>query len=399
MKKILKKIWYHIKEFLKKVRNFLYRNPITELIPVKNQILVESIPDFADNSYAFYKVLLKHDYQKKYKIIWMTQKDEINSKFKRDDIYYFNEYKKGVINFLKKHWLINRSKFIITCNRFYHKKTKKQTIIYLTHGMPLKDCTKIRMNYYDTDFSISNSDFFLNELAPVLNIPKDKFEIFQSPRNDDLFDKSIDIKKKMYLENKKVIVWLPTFRNMSNSNRIDSTFDMPLGLPILYKIQDIEKLNEQLKNSNVFLILKPHFAQDLSKIKTKIYSNFKIMYNKDLDDLGISLYHLLGQSDGLITDYSSVYYDYLLTNKPVGLTIDDLKEYSENLGITYDYKTVVKGHYIENLSDFIDFVNDISLDKDTYKKERDKTLKLLNMDMEGNYSEKIFKYLQDRFNF
>ena len=123
------------------------------------------------------------------------------------------------------------------------------------------------------------------------------------------------------------------------------------------------------------------------------------MYNKDLDDLGISLYHLLGQSDGLITDYSSVYYDYLLTNKPVGLTIDDLKEYSENLGITYDYKTVVKGHYIENLSDFIDFVNDISLDKDTYKKERDKTLKLLNMDMEGNYSEKIFKYLQDRFNF
>lgn len=399
MKELLKKIWHPIKEVLKKCRDFLYRNPITELIPLKNQILIESVPDFSDNSYAFFKVLLKHNYQKKYKIIWMTQKDEIDEKYKREDIYYFNEYKKGIVTFLKKHWYINRSKFIITCNRFYHKKNRKQVLIYLTHGMPLKDCTKIKMNYYDADFSITNSEFFLDELAPVLNIPKDNFRVFQSPRNDDLFDKNIDVKKKMKLENQKVIVWLPTFRTMTNSNRVDSTFVMPLGLPILYELSDLENLNEQLKKNNIVLILKPHFAQDLSKIKATNYSNFKIMYNKDLDDYGISLYHLLGQSDGLITDYSSVYYDYLLTNKPIGLTIDDLKEYSENLGITYDYKTVVKGHYIENISDFIDFVLDIGVNKDTYKKERNKTVKLLNMDMEGNYSEKIFKYLQDKYNF
>lgn len=399
MKKIILRIWIPIKNVLKKCRDFLYRNPLTEIIPVKDQILIESIPDFADNSYAFYKVLLKHDYQKKYKIIWMTQKDEIDPKFKRDDVYYFNEYKKGIWTFLKKQWLINRSKFIITCNRFYHKKTKKQTIIYLTHGMPLKDTTKIKMNYYDTDFSITNSKFFLNELAPVLNIPKEKFEVFQSPRNDDLFDRSVNVKKIMHLQNKKVIVWLPTFRAMKDGKRVDSNFDMPLGVPILYKEEDLEKLNKKLKENNTVLILKPHFAQDISKIKTKEFSNFKILYNKDLDDYGISLYHLLGQSDGLITDYSSVYYDYLLTNKPIALTIDDLEEYASTLGIVYDYKTTIKGHYIENVNDFLRYIDDIGQGKDSYKKEREKTLKLLDMDMEGNYSEKILKYLQEKYKF
>ena len=144
------KIWIPIKNFLKKVRDLLYRNYITEkIIPVKEQVLLESAPDFSDNTYSLYLEMIKNNYQKKYKIIWLITNDEIEEAFIRDDISYFNINKKGFINNLKLQYLINTSKFIITCNRFYKRKTNRQTIIYLNHGQPLKDCSKLKMNFGD----------------------------------------------------------------------------------------------------------------------------------------------------------------------------------------------------------------------------------------------------------
>ncbi len=399
MKKVILKIWKPIKNILKKIRDFLYRNFITEIIPMKNQILLESIPDFSDNTYNFYLELLKNDYQKKYKIIWITQKEEIAPEFKRDDVFYFNEYRKGIFTKIKLHWLINRSKYIVTCNRFYKRKNRKQVILFLNHGMPLKDCTRLKMNYNDSNISICSSKFFLNELSAIAGIDKEKLVIMQPPRNDGLFDASIDAKRIMGFGNAKVIAWLPTFRKMSTYNRNDSKFDMPLGIPILYSEEELNKLNKYLRKINVILVLKPHPAQDLSVLKAKLYSNFKILYNSDLDKKKITLYQLLGQCDGLITDYSSVYYDFLITKKPIGLTVDDIKEYGEGLGLAYDYFKTIKGHYIYELKDLYKFVDNISNENDEYKNDRMKAIKKFDFDLEGNYSKKVFDYMKKHYKF
>ena len=88
---MLKKICLPIKNVLKKVRDHLYRNFITEyLIPVKNQVLLESAPEFSDNTYYLYLEMLKHNYQKKYKLVWLTTSNDVSDMFKRDDIRYFN---------------------------------------------------------------------------------------------------------------------------------------------------------------------------------------------------------------------------------------------------------------------------------------------------------------------
>ena len=83
---MIKKIWLPIKNILKKIRDFGYRNFITEyLVPIKNQVILESAPEFSDNTYYIYLEMLKNEYQKKYKIIWLVTDDNINPKFKRDD--------------------------------------------------------------------------------------------------------------------------------------------------------------------------------------------------------------------------------------------------------------------------------------------------------------------------
>ena len=57
------KLWKPIKEFLKKIRDLLYRNFITEhIIKVKEQVLLESAPEFSDNTYSLYLEMLKHNY-------------------------------------------------------------------------------------------------------------------------------------------------------------------------------------------------------------------------------------------------------------------------------------------------------------------------------------------------
>ena len=397
---MLKKIWLPIKNVLKKVRDHLYRNFITEyLIPVKNQVLLESAPEFSDNTYYLYLEMLKHNYQKKYKLVWLTTSADVSDMFKRDDISYFNINKPGLINKLKLQYLMNTSKFVITCNRYYKRKTHRQTIIYLNHGQPLKDCTKLKMNYGDCDASVTSSTFFIDNNSRVLNTDPEKFIIYSPPRNDGLFDTTKDVKKIMNLKNQKIIIWLPTFRNHMDGKRVDSTFNMPLGIPIIYNEKELEKLNEYLKKNKITIILKPHFAADISKITSKSYSNFLVIYNKDLDNYNITLYELLGASDAMITDYSSVYYDYLITKKPIGLTLDDFDDYREHTGFAFDYKKVIKGKYIYDMKDFNDFVTEIKDDKDSGYKDRMSTIKFLKLDTEGNYSKKLFDYIVKTYHF
>lgn len=397
---VMKKIWFFIKNILKKVRDLLYRNFITEyLIPVKEQVILESAPEFADNTYSLYLEMLKNNYQNKYKIIWLITDDNINDNFKRNDIYYFNINKKGIFHKIKFQYLINSSKFIITCNRFYKRKTNRQVIIYLNHGQPLKDCSKLKMNFGDADASVTSSKFFVEKNAEALNTDKDRFIIFGPPRNDGLFNEDKDVKKIIGYENSKIVVWLPTFRDHADGKRVDSNFEMPLGIPIIYNTNDLEKFNTLLKKKNIVFILKPHFAANIKKLKAKDYSNFKIIYNKDLDDFDLTLYELLSASDALVTDYSSVYYDYLITKKPIALTLDDFDEYDKMTGFAYDYKEIIKGDYIYNFDDFCNFVDNLSKNVDASLDDRMKIIKKLDLDTKGNYSKKLFDYLVKKYNF
>jgi len=396
----MKKIWLFIKNILKKMRDYLYRNFITEyLVPVKEQIILESAPEFADNTYSLYLEMLKNDYQKKYKIIWLVTNNDVNDNFKRDDIYYFNINRRGFFHKIKFHYLINTSKFIITCNRFYKRKTSRQVIIYLNHGQPLKDCSKLKMNFGDADASVTSSEFFVEKNSQALNTDPDKFIIFQPPRNDGLFNKDKDIKKTLGYEGQKLVVWLPTFRNHADGKRVDSNFDMPLGIPIIYTVKELEKFNKYLKDRNITVILKPHFAAKIDDLKAKTYSNFKIIYNSDLDNHNLTLYELLSGSDALITDYSSVYYDYLITKKPIALTLDDFNEYDKMTGFAYDYKEIIKGDYVYNIDEFYNFFDNLDKNVDASRKDRLSVIKKLGLDTTGNYSKKLFDYLVKEYDF
>lgn len=375
------------------LKNIIYNFPI----PLKRYIILESNPDLSDNTYALYKEFLKNKVNEKYKIFWFVDDKDKFKNINVKNVYFINCF--GKIKFhekLKSKYINLRAKYIIDCNKIIYKKNKNQKRLYLGHGMPYKVVSEYCSSIGYVDYMVSLSPFFDDKLSSITFTKENKMIDLGFPRNDDLFSKSKDIrfifKDKSY---KKVIVWLPTYRQRVNKDSnlsMDNSFE--LGLPVIYNVENLKEINNLLKKLDILLVLKPHPAQDLSVIKAEDLSNFVILTNKDLQNADINLYEFLGQTDGLITDYSSVYYDYLLTDKPIAITTDDLEEYKKVFEFVYDdiFK-VIKGEYINNIEDFKTFLNNISTGNDIAKEARLNAKKTLHKFQDGNSSKRVYDFL------
>ena len=91
------------------------------------------------------------------------------------------------------------------------------------------------------------------------------------------------------------------------------------------------ELNEMLKLRNAKLIVKIHPLQKLSG-EMKKYSYIEFVTQEQLNKSEMTVYSLLRAADALITDYSSVYFDFMMLDRPIGFTVDDIEEYKKNRG-------------------------------------------------------------------
>lgn len=119
---------------------------------------------------------------------------------------------------------------------------------------------------------------------------------------------------------KKVIMWMPTFRQSKTLGMTDVA--QASILPFL-EDSELGEFDDFLRSQNVEIIVKLHPMQDVTAVNLTNFTNLKLLSNTKFDETGWDLYKLLSCSDALITDYSSVFYDYLLLNRPIGFTEDD----------------------------------------------------------------------------
>lgn len=213
----------------------------------------------------------------------------------------------------------------------------KQKTLQMWHGIPLKRLGKLTTVSYD--YLISTSDF-VNETTLSKVIHATNYKDFGYPRNDlflqeshdayDLLfcDKTIyNFAKDKFGTEHKVALYMPTHRESSKAAKI------PL---------DFEKLNTFLAQNNTTLIVKlHHFVQELYMHEN--HSN--ILFHATHGDI----YPLLKYTDTLITDYSSVYFDFLLLNRPIIFFDYDREEYATNMqGFLYDYESFTPGVHVKD---------------------------------------------------
>jgi len=218
-------------------------------------------------------------------------------------------------------------------------------------GYSRQDITNIHPAYKKYTKAIVSSKEIEPCYAEAFGITVDKVKATGIPRTDMFFNKTYieEKKQKLYLEypglkGKKVILFAPTYRGTPFSD--EASYD-------LEKL-NMAKIYEQLKDEYVF-VFKWHPAiynniqrgitamPDISK-----YNGFYMDLSeyRDINDL-------LLVTDVLITDYSSVIFDYALVNKPIVYFTYDLEDYENGRGLYYEFKEYVYGEVAADCDELI----------------------------------------------
>lgn len=374
------------KSFRQSIKKIIYQK-YPKLL-VKNYIIFESNPDMSDNSLAVYNYFLKKKLNDKYKLIWFVDNPKKFKDYNIKNVKFVKIFPKTPFEKIKTIYYNYSAKLIIDCNKYVHKKHINQTRIHLLHGIGYKKVDEYLSQCGVADYFILPGNYFFEFLAEKFNNSVDKFRDFGFARNDSLF-KNIDIKKKLNLQqNCKLVLWLPTYRKHKNIKEINISDTL---IPIYDNLEKLKELDEYLIKNNIYIYLKPHPAQDISSLTNEKLSNFRIILDADLQDLGVDLYEFLSGTDSLITDYSSVYFDYLLKRNMIGVTLDDYDYYKKYLSCE-NYDEIISGEHIYNEKDFLKYLK--NLKNNNYNKEKyEEELKKYHTHLDGNSAKRLYEFI------
>lgn len=357
-----------------------------KLTPIKkNLILFESIGDMSDNAYPVFEYLLNNT--SKYKFVWVVKDPKKYKNSKRVKYIAYN------LRSIKSIYYFAKAK----CCFYTHEpcgiqNKKKQLRIYLTHGFSYKNT---KNQFWDVNFNtavIRMSDYH-RQLGDACNPGEMKISLSLGYPRTDVLVTGASIPEKIRNGYDKLFVWLPTFRTHKNDFTVyknNAVKEFSLISP-----NNLKEINETLKSCNSLLIIKYHPSQKLEKADFEELTNIKTLSNDDLLNSGVKLYDLLSVSDALITDFSSVFADYLLTDKPIAFELSDYRNYADGKGFIIDDPLEhMPGKFIYNLSDFNDFINDVVSGKDDYKEKRKKERDMIHKYQDGNSTVRILKYFK-----
>ena len=352
------------------------------LCPVKqNRIVFDSSlgKSYSGNPKHIYEYLMANGYDLNWDCIWFYENEKYNIPGMSRQVRY------GRLRYL--YYMATAKVWVFDTRQPEFLLRRKGTYYIQTwHGTPLKklalDMDRMDMggstdieNYHeqfrvtckDWDYLVSQNKFstdifrscFAFKDRPILQIGY--------PRNDILINDNSPTKIREYKEklglplDKKIILYAPTWRDNEYSEKGKYKFASKL---------DFDKAKEALSDEYIFIVKYHYLVSD--KIDWTPYKGFVYTFDETKD---IAWLYLV--SDMLITDYSSVMFDYSILNRPMLFFAYDLEDYKENL----------RGFYF-------DFVNDIPgpISRDT-----DQLIKDIKEYNEESWKEK-YKNYHDKFN-
>lgn len=384
---------YFVKENHKRVN--VYAKYYDQLNIEKNTILYESRDgnSITDSPYAIFKYLLDNPQFKDYVHIWSVQDfdalDPVISKYKSiPNVKFVRRNSKDYIKYLAScEYLINNSTF----QSFYiHKEGQKY--INTWHGTPLKHMgfdipgnpahsQNVLRNFLSTDYILSpnphttkmfSDSYKLNGLyeGKIIEAGYPRIDLmFNTNREafiNELYSVGLEIDR-----HKKNILYAPTWKgtNVSQANN-----------DVLQIIADMKDLQENIgKDYNILVKVHPYLYKQAIK-----YPEIKTMLIPDYIDPN----ELQSIVDILITDYSSIFFDFLVTGRPILFYTWDADVYREERG-QYIRNEDLPGPILYNCKELIDAINNIDIVEKDYQESYIKMQKDFTKYEDGEVTERI----------
>jgi teichoic acid biosynthesis protein rodC len=324
------------------------------IIPKKNKrIVLYSNWGFRDNLRTLYQYLVDNGYQEEYDIICAS-----------NDFYHLEKEKhvKYVSIYRGLYYFLTSKYFFYSFGKYPIKPAPNQMVVNLWHGMPLKKIGNLEVGMEEIDYNfftklVSSSALFTPIMKAAFKAEDNQILLVGNIRNDELFKK----------EKEKNIIWMPTYRNSNNYHDSQEALIFSLGE------EDFSKIQQILSKHDYQLYIKLHPLEE-SRLHVQMnHSNIHLLTEEIISEQYDTLYTFLGTTSALITDYSSVFLDYYLLNRPVVFTINDYEEYKEKRGFVFeDVKSLMVGSVIRDSHDLLEFLESVMKSEDSYIEERTK---------------------------
>ncbi|MHC9533078.1 CDP-glycerol glycerophosphotransferase family protein [Dellaglioa sp. L3N] len=369
------KIFNKFKVIIKKIRSPYYKlnygfiKYYEKEKVLRNTILYESRDgsSMTDSPYAIFEYLLKNDPEKKYQHYWSIKKSDeldiiIQGYGHLENVHFVERNSNAYLKLLTtSEYLINNSTF----QSFFIKK-KEQTYINTWHGTPLKymgydmkdtpfNSRNVARNFYIADFLLSpnkhTTDMFLDSYrmrngynGEILEsgYPRIDATIYQNKNkvSETLLKFGVHINP-----NKKIILYAPTWKGKTLSNARNDLNQI---------VAEMDSLNEKYKEKyQIFVKVHPYLYQ-----KAKEMESLEKYLIPDVIDTN----EVLSIADILITDYSSIFFDFLVTDKPILFYCWDEDTYEDYRGNYFELSELPGkvAYTIEELSNDIENIEVIA---------------------------------------
>lgn len=354
--------------------------------PVKPKNHLTLLVSFEENAQALIRSYKAHAESLSYEVTVLYTRHAVSLKKELEGIgsFYLNE--KHPLHLLKAVLILFKSKVVITDNYFLMtsvlNRRPQTTCIQVWHANgslkkfgledvtnqnhPASDISRFKKVYRSFDFVTVGSDAMADVFKKSFGIRDGQLLKTGVPLTDVYYEEhKPDLKHKWP---KKIILYAPTFRD----------YDMQS-----FRLPFTEEQLTNALNGEYMLLVKLHPA-----VLHQISASFESELIKNVSDM--RLHDLLKAADILITDYSSVPFEFALLNKPIFFFTYDLEEYDQKRGLIDNYTSVIPGKACHDSEALLEEMTKKSFRAEEMKRFSDKW----NMYSDGNSSEALLKFAE-----
>lgn len=365
---------------------------------------------YSDNSRALFEYVLQHcpDIE----AVWMTRSQKVY------DILQERQLPVALCNTAEGRSIQQRSGYFFLTKGPLDSDPRLMRgchLVWLWHGMPLKQIgrdamafqrrnslwkrckTAIRRVVVPWEFmggeTLSTAPFFTPFLQSAFALPSEQVWEDGYPRNDHLFLTDVTEPVITALHQRydrigtdgkpqpvRLLLYMPTHRDATT--RSGKAFD-PFSLAG-FDLQEIETVLEQ---QNILLLYKGHFFDSVNE-GLKSSSRILTITDDDYDDL----YTFIKDVDILLTDYSSVYFDFLLCRKPIILFPFDEADYIAHSRPFYFSYDLMEGQKVRSWSELCQV-----LASGSYQPPSAQTIQLMHSHPDGETCRRIVERIQKQW--
>ena len=271
---------------------------------------------------------------------------------------------------------------------------RKSTVIQLWHGTPLKTTDVFGSGEKYDMVILAAEEFLHNQLLG--DTRQSRFFLTGYPRNDTLLSsqkiESVERLKAKY-QYDKMVLYLPAYRDQvlpdGNTNPIEE-FDLFESFGF-----DFDQLESLMKQNHSLFVLKLHPVQDFRNraLVERIHKS-NHLHLVDPEDPLQDVYEYLKYADVLVTDYSSVYFDFLLVNRPIIFAPFDFDSCVARRPLGFPYEEVTPGPKAKNWVEVCTLLQEILSGRDDWAELRQSVNRRFNVYRDGGSSERVYREIR-----